>query len=161
MQFFSRGFCFALPLLVSSRQTSRVLVNARITPNGSARFSHACVRALSVTTTDSVARAHTHARSLTHVAFFSGRDCTELFESEHSLANLDVHAYLAKYEVVPSAAEAPQSSSNSSSKSSESSSLTAPDDMFTWEPNGFYATLVRRVRRHFAVNPQEKDDAKM
>eukprot|EP00691_Histiona_aroides_P001798 EC852317.1.p1 GENE.EC852317.1~~EC852317.1.p1 ORF type:complete len:134 (+),score=33.55 EC852317.1:97-498(+) len=59
-----------------------------------------------------------------------GRDCTELFESVHVLANRDVHAILAKYEVK----DAP-----------------VVEDMFEWKQGGFYDTLRTRVRANFAT----------
>lgn len=69
-----------------------------------------------------------------------GRDCTELFESVHCLSNRNIASLLDKYrcEVQPENRE----------------------EIFSWEEDGFYRTLVRRVRRHFAVVPHE-DDSKI
>jgi fatty acid desaturase len=61
-----------------------------------------------------------------------GRDCTELFESVHALSTQNIHALLQKYKVdTPEGYEAPQ-------------------DLFTWEKNGFYDVVKKRVKEHFA-----------
>ena len=60
-----------------------------------------------------------------------GHDCTELFEAIHSLSHIDIHAMLSKYEVT------------------DKSVPPAPQEMFSFQPDGFYATLARRVKAYF------------
>lgn len=64
-----------------------------------------------------------------------GRDCTELFESVHSLSKLQIHKILDKYKV-DTPVEGPP----------------PPEEIFTWKKDGFYAVLKERVAKHFEQN---------
>ena len=61
-----------------------------------------------------------------------GRDCTELFQSVHSLSKLDLKPILNKYEIpVPEGYILPK------------------QEPLTWEKDGFYAETSRRVKSYF------------
>lgn len=63
-----------------------------------------------------------------------GRECTELFESVHSMTGLDrPNSLLSKYEV--------------EEMSEDEKKYSA--DIFSWEEKGFYSTITKRVRKHF------------
>eukprot|EP01088_Endostelium_zonatum_P010069 TRINITY_DN2340_c0_g1_i1.p1 TRINITY_DN2340_c0_g1~~TRINITY_DN2340_c0_g1_i1.p1 ORF type:complete len:452 (-),score=59.01 TRINITY_DN2340_c0_g1_i1:17-1372(-) len=69
-----------------------------------------------------------HPAGETFILLGKGRDCTELFESVHCLSKVDFTKIFDKYRVKDSPVE---------------------DDLFEWSENGFYKTLVGRVRKHF------------
>jgi linoleoyl-CoA desaturase len=61
-----------------------------------------------------------------------GRDCTELFESVHSLSKMNVHKILEKYRVdTPKEGPPP------------------PQEIFSWKKDGFYAVLRERAKKYF------------
>lgn len=58
-----------------------------------------------------------------------GRDCTELFESVHALCDHHPRSMIEKYRV---------------------DATEKYEEMFSWDPNGFYSVLTERVRRRLA-----------
>jgi len=73
-----------------------------------------------------------------------GRDCTELFESVHSLSDVNMSAILNKYEVSVEPQILKEQAHKVNITLNEEG--TAPVDLFSWKKEGLYKTIVQRVK---------------
>lgn len=88
-----------------------------------------------------------------------GRDCTELFESVHSLSSRRPWELLKRYEIRVSKKTGKKIDDGQSSSDEEGGvepgtateiegEIVPADELFTWTKDGFYGTLTSRVREH-------------
>jgi len=79
-----------------------------------------------------------HPGGETFILLGKGKNCTELFESVHCLSKINVHNILAKYKV-----ERPEG-------------IPKEEELYTWKEDGFYRTVVKRVREKFNIDSKDK-----